>query len=261
MASPQIDKGHFTRIHNEILEHIAKTNLNGTQFRIVMLIWRYTYGYGRKEHEMPLAFISHGIKTTKGHVDRELTHLIERKIINVVGVGHRRGRILSFNKNYDDWKEEHKEPAKPPVQTEKPKPKKREQKVYEEKNTYYKMATYFFGRVQAVAKEAKVEHLIRKANLQKWADDFRKLVEVDEVTDKNLIRDVMDWVTTDDFWKTNVLSAKKFREKFAELAIKMNTVKKPKKQPPQPTDIRDKEIAFQKWISEGGEPNAFDWGK
>ena len=70
----------------------------------------------------------------------------------------------------------------------------------------------------------------------------------------------MDWVTEDSFWKTNVLSAKKFRERFMELAIKMNADKKTSqpKQKPQ-YDPRDKEIEFQRWIQDGNDPDDFDW--
>ncbi|WP_428909439.1 replication protein [Niallia sp. Krafla_26] len=260
MASPQTGNG-FTRIANEILDQIIKTNFNGTQYRIVMAIWRYTYGFRRKEYEMPLSFLAEKMDTTKSHVDKELDVLIERKIISVHGVGPRRGRILGFNKNYEEWGD--KPPEQEEVETKKKEVKPKKQKIlkYDENNTYYKMALYFHGLVSAVAKDAGVEHLIKKANLQSWANDFRLLVEKDGVS-KRLAKDVMDWVTKDDFWKTNVLSAKKLREKFGELAIKMNAAQKPKQQKQQPqqqNDIRDKEIAFNKWIAEGNDPNAFDW--
>lgn len=258
MASPQLEKGH-TRIANEILEVIAKTNLNGTQFRIVTILWRYTYGFHRKKYEMPLSFIAEKTGTSKSHVDRELKSLIERKIVTVVGVGPRRGRILTFNKNYKEWLPADKKKQELPK--EQPKPKKsKKPKVYDENNTYYKMALYFHGLVSNVAREAGVEHLIRKANLQSWADDFRKLVEIDGVS-KRLAKDVMDWVTQDPFWRTNVLSARKLREKFSELAIKMNAAKKPTKPPRQAPkkDIRDKEIEFQRFLAAGGNPDEFDW--
>jgi phage replication O-like protein O len=245
MASPQTKNG-YTRIANEILENIAKTDLNGTQLRIVMVVWRYTYGFRRKEYEMPLTFLSESINTRKSHVDKELNSLIDRKIINVVGIGKRRGRILSFNKNYEEWDEK---PQEPPKEPKKPIPPETNKKPkYDENNTYFKMALYFHKLVSEVAKEAGVEHLIKKANMQSWSDDFRKLIEIDGV-DKHLAKAVMDWVTKDSFWKTNVLSAKKLRDKFGELAIKMNATKNPVK-PLRETikDSRDKEIAF-------------DWGK
>ncbi|WP_306009365.1 replication protein [Bacillus sp. MMSF_3328] len=265
MASPQLKNG-FTRIANEILLQIMRVNLNGTQFRIVMAIWRYTYGYkGRKEYEMPISLIASLINASRSQVNRELSDLIERKIISSNGIGPSGGRILGFNKDYEKWDSEtsgapaatKKAPA--PKQPKKPaKPLK-----YDEENSYYKMAVYFHKRVAATAKESGVEHLIKRANLQTWADDFRKLIEIDRVTKKKA-KEVMDWVTKDDFWKTNVLSARKLREKFSELAIKMTASQKPKQRqqaPLQQPDPRDKEIAFQRWIDEGNEPDAFDWSK
>lgn len=259
MASPQTKNG-YTRIANEILEQIMKTNLNGTQFRIVIAIWRYTYGFRRKVYEIPLSFLAKEINTKKSHVDKELDILIDRKIVTVIGIGQRRGRILAFNKNYDEWGDKPPEPEQNEPQKQEVKHKQQKKAKYDETNSYYKMALYFHKLVTIVAKDAGVEHLIKKANLQSWSDDFRKLVEIDGVS-KRLAKDVMDWVTKDDFWKTNVLSAKKLREKFPDLAIKMNAAHKPKttKQPIQQPDIRDKEIAFNKWVAEGNDPDAFDW--
>lgn len=133
---------------------------------------------------------------------------------------------------------------------------------YPEGNQYLKMANYFYERVAAVAKAEGLSHLIIKADMQKWADDFRKLVEIDKV-DKRLAKEVMDWVTQDSFWRTNVLSAKKLREKFGDLALKMKASMNPKQQTPLPqkSDPRDKEIAFQQHLANGGDPNEFDWRK
>ncbi len=256
MASPQLEKGH-TRIANEILEQIIKTNLNGTQFRLVMAIWRYTYGFQRKSHEMSVTYLAELINTSRSHADRELKALIDRNIITVIEIGQKGARVLSFNKNHKEW--DGKEPAKEPVPTipkTNKKPVTKKQK-YSEDNTYFKMATYFYKRVEKVATEAGISHLIKKSNMQTWADDFRKLIEIDEV-DKQLAKDVMDWVTQDGFWKQNVLSAKKLREKFMELAIKMNAQKKPIQSKLQP-DHRDKEIALQQWIAEGKDPDEFNW--
>lgn len=260
MASPQLEKGH-TRIANEILNEIMKTNLNGTQFRLVLAIWRYTYGFQRKQHELSLSYLAKLINAAKSQVDRELTALIDRNIITVIEIGSKGARVMSFNKNYMEWGE--KEPSDTPVpfsqKEEKPKKKASSKKQkYDEDNTYYKMAIYFYGKVEKVANEAGVSHLIKKSNMQTWADDMRKLVEINKV-DKYLARDVMDWVTQDPFWKTNILSAKKLRDKFTELAIKMKAQHQPKQTKPKQSDPRDKDIAFQKWLQEGNDPDGFDW--
>ena len=262
MASPQLNKG-YTRVANEILDHITQVNLNGTQFRIVISIWRLTYGFKRKEHDISVTHLAKLIDASRTQVNRELVALMDRNIIVSTEFGSRGARKLKFNKNYDEWKSPSKKQCK---SNDKPKNAKKtvkttvKKRTYDEDNTYYKMALYFHQLVSKVAKDAGVEHLIAKANLQTWSDDFRKLIEINGV-DKRLAKDVMDWVTQDSFWKTNVLSAKKLREKFTDLAIKMNESKHkqnvnhivPKK------DTRDKEIEFQRFIANGGDPDEFNW--
>lgn len=231
-----------------------QTSFNGTQFRILMAVWRYTYGFRRKEHEMSISFLANTINTSRSLVGKELSKLIERNILLVSDTGKRNTRVISFNKNYEEWLTPRPNKQKPT----KPKSKQpKKNKTYNQDNTYYKMAKYFYDKVQGVARDEGLEHLTIKADLQKWADDFRKLVEVDKVADRKLILAVMDWVTADDFWKRNVLSSKKFREKFSELAIKMKASKKQNKQ--QQSDPRDKELAFQKWVQEGNDPDEYDW--
>ena len=41
MANPQIENG-YTVIANEILDHLYKQSLNGTELKVVMCILRYT---------------------------------------------------------------------------------------------------------------------------------------------------------------------------------------------------------------------------
>lgn len=258
MANPQLKNGH-TRIANEILEQIMKTNLNGTQFRLLMAIWRYTYGFQRKAYEMSISFLAKIIDAGRTQVDRELSTLIDRKIVNVIEIGSKGARVMSFNKDYKEWEEkEHNDvPVQIPVKETKSKKKSVTEKKYDEENTYYKMAVYFFEKVEKVAMDAGISHLIQRSNIQTWADDFRKLIEIDKV-DKRLARDVMDWVSQDSFWKTNVLSAATFRKQFTQLAIKMKAQSIPAK--PKPVkDHRDKEIALQKWIIEGNDPDEFNW--
>ena len=101
----------------------------------------------------------------------------------------------------------------------------RNKKTYSEDSTEYKMALYLHSKIMKHAKESGVAHLVEKANLQKWADDCRKLLEIDKV-EKVLIKEVIDWVTAHSFWKSNILSAAKLREQFQKLAITMSTEKK-----------------------------------
>ncbi len=206
---------------------------------------------------MSINFLAKVINASRTQTNRELMVLIDRNIINILGIGSKGARIMGFNKDYKEWDEQL--PSNE-VDSEIPAPIKQAKKLkYDEENSYYKMAVYFHEKVAEVANEAGISHLIKKSNMQTWADDMRKLIEIDKV-DKHFTKQVMNWVTQDSFWRTNILSAKKLRDKFMELAIKMNAEKKPvqPKQKPQ-YDPRDKEIAFQRWVQDGNDPNGFDW--
>jgi phage replication O-like protein O len=101
LADVQLEKG-YTRIANDILEHMAKVKLSPTQYRILFLVWRCTYGYRKKEHEMSLSFIGEATGIDKRNIQRELKSLEEKKIIHQE-IKNGSYRKLSFNKNYDEW--------------------------------------------------------------------------------------------------------------------------------------------------------------
>jgi phage replication O-like protein O len=101
LADVQLEKG-YTRIANDILEHMAKIKLSPTQYRILFLVWRCTYGFQKKEHDMSLSYISEATGLDKRNIRRELKSLEDKKIIhqNIKNGSYRK---LSFNKNYEEW--------------------------------------------------------------------------------------------------------------------------------------------------------------
>lgn len=92
----------YTRVANEILENIPKLKLNGTQCGIIAIVWRYTYGFQRKEHDLSLSFISEATGYDKRQVQRELKRLEEKNVIiqNIKSGSYRK---ISFNKDFDSW--------------------------------------------------------------------------------------------------------------------------------------------------------------
>lgn len=58
MANPQIENG-YTVIANEILDHLYKQSLNGTELKVVMCILRYTFGFQRKSHKLSASFMTY----------------------------------------------------------------------------------------------------------------------------------------------------------------------------------------------------------
>jgi hypothetical protein len=62
-------------------------------------------------------------------------------------------------------------------------------------------------------------------DLQRWATHIDSLLRLDERPPQE-IAEVIDFATTDDFWKSNILSTKKLREKFTTLIQKKNATQR-----------------------------------
>jgi phage replication O-like protein O len=104
VANPQPDQ--FTKISNELLQEVPKRRLNGTQLKILLVVWRYTYGFGRKEHEFSVSFLSEAVEMSERQIKRELHEMINRKILIVISEYQgRKSRLIQFNKDYDSWLE------------------------------------------------------------------------------------------------------------------------------------------------------------
>lgn len=96
---------NFTKVNNDILEHIVKFKFNGTQLRIILVIWRYTYGFQRSSHQISLNFIANSVHVDKSRVKKELKALILNNVILVVKEAiSNQPRVVAFNTNYNEWK-------------------------------------------------------------------------------------------------------------------------------------------------------------
>ncbi|CAH0177952.1 hypothetical protein SRABI84_01351 [Peribacillus simplex] len=101
MANVQLENG-YTKIANEIFEEVAKIKLSPTQYRLLLVVWRFTYGFNRKEHNMSLNFLSQATGCDSRQIQRELKRLEERNVIfqRIKSGSYRK---ISFNKNHDEW--------------------------------------------------------------------------------------------------------------------------------------------------------------
>ncbi|CAM3365975.1 hypothetical protein PALU110988_18780 [Paenibacillus lupini] len=93
--------------------------------------------------------------------------------------------------------------------------------TYSEDDDFYLMALYLHVKIMDHAEINGKKHLVENADMQKWADEFRKIIVLDKRNKKEL-KEIIDWCTSDTFWQVNILSPKKLREKYAELGLKMN---------------------------------------
>lgn len=62
---------------------------------------------------------------------------------------------------------------------------------------------------------------VKEPNLQSWADDVRLMIERDK-REPSKIRKMIDWSQSDNFWSGNVLSVKKLRKHFDQMATQAN---------------------------------------
>jgi hypothetical protein len=106
------------------------------------------------------------------------------------------------------------------------KPSSRHKKTtYDENHPYYQMALYLYDKIMNHAVVNKKDHLVRNSDMNLWADDFRKMIELDN-RERLELKAVIDWCTSDDFWQTNILSAAKLRKHYVKLAMSMGKKRK-----------------------------------
>jgi phage replication O-like protein O len=104
LANPQKENG-YTAIAHEILEEVAKRKFTATQLSILMIVWRMTYGYSRKDHELAVSLFVEATGFSKRNIQEAINQLIEAKVlIETQPASFNQTRKLAFNKNYDEWK-------------------------------------------------------------------------------------------------------------------------------------------------------------
>ena len=92
-----------------------------------------------------------------------------------------------------------------------------------------RLSRFLFSRILTNNPKAK------EPNYQTWAKQVDLTLHTDKRTPED-IQAVIDWCQDDEFWRLNVLSTKKLREKFDQLYLKMTKGGGNGKPPPQPND-------------------------
>ena len=104
LTSPQTEKG-FTRIANELLEAIQMYKFSLNEMKIIMCVWRFTYGFNRKSHALSLSFFENHTGLSRTRLNTSLKNLVESNVIEKIDVGDaKRTNSYKFNKHYNAWK-------------------------------------------------------------------------------------------------------------------------------------------------------------
>lgn len=115
-ADIQLEGGNWCRIHNRILEQLARLKLTGREASCIFFLLRMTYGNQVKEHEISLSLWAAGTNIDKRHVKGVLDGLIKRKIIYCHAGSQGRGKtsIYGINKYFEFWDSNEDMPSKVP---------------------------------------------------------------------------------------------------------------------------------------------------
>lgn len=106
----------------------------------------------------------------------------------------------------------------------KPSRAKSEKRTYTPESDEMKSASRLWSKIQTNNQETKAP------NLQHWADDLRLMHERDGRSWEKINR-MIDWSQADAFWSGVILSAKKLREKYDQMAAKANAEAREAAQP------------------------------
>jgi len=99
MANPQPDE--FTRISNELLDQLCTIRIPGEAMQILLVIFRKTYGYNKKEDKISLSRFSELTNLATSNCSRAIKKLERMNLISVNRDQYI--SIYSIQKDYDKW--------------------------------------------------------------------------------------------------------------------------------------------------------------
>jgi len=102
------------------------------------------------------------------------------------------------------------------IDKEKNIPFKKEPNIFSKDDKEYLLAEYLSNQISKRLNKPPKE----EKDLLKWSADFEKMVRLDKL-DINEIKEVLIFSQKNNFWQNNILSAKKFREKYLTLLSQM----------------------------------------
>ncbi|MBB6672605.1 Replication protein O [Cohnella nanjingensis] len=121
---------------------------------------------------------------------------------------HHRSTTEAFqkhtNNNVNNDNKENKEPKT-----------NRRKQVYDIDSIPFRSANYLYEQILVNSPD------LKKPNLQNWANDMRKLIEIDKREPIQIAR-LIEWVSKDQFWSGVILSAESLRKNWDKLIVAMN---------------------------------------
>lgn len=103
MAAPQRENG-FTGIANEILQQVMRRPFSAQALRVLLCLWRETYGWQRSSAEFSLGLVERETGIPKPRVSKILKALLGAQVVEQIEVYSRTSPArYAFQKNYELW--------------------------------------------------------------------------------------------------------------------------------------------------------------
>jgi phage replication O-like protein O len=209
MAAPQTENG-YTKIANEILEALAQIRIPGETRQVLDVIFRKTYGFNKKEDKIPLSQFSLATGMKKPTCSRAINKALSMNLIIKKENGFM--PIYRFNKDYNSWK---------PLSKKRTLSKKIPSKEIKEKRNISPQILELSNLLAEKIlinnpKHTRLSNGKREETVIRWSAAIDKLHRLDNQTIED-IQTVIKWSQGDSFWKNNILSGDKLREKWDQL--------------------------------------------
>lgn len=102
MDNPQLENG-YTKLADEVLENLIKSELSGSEFRIVLFVIRKTYGFNKKEDSISLSQFQKGTCLTRTTISHSLQNLVNMAILVKTAIPYQ-ATFYKFNKYAESWR-------------------------------------------------------------------------------------------------------------------------------------------------------------
>lgn len=277
----KVKKIPFVPVSAKILDAVMlRDDISARELRIIMLVWRLTYGWHKKWAEISYNTFSRSTGIVRRNCVPIVQTLVTRKIIK--RKQDFRGKLpifyYKFQKDYDRWKPRESSvthntslgskvvsPTTPdvvsptiplvvsptiPVEGSTPiilkKDKERKdksqhlKKVFDQTSPPYQLSKLLLDLI------LNRRNSFKKPDLQKWAVEMDRILRLDK-RDPCETANVIEWCQADAFWQNNILSTAKLRKQYDQLALKMKARPRPTSRGGQEYVNRVKEACLS-WI-------------
>ena len=103
MQESKFDKG-FTKLPNILLNNLFSRQFTGVEMKLVLVIWRYSYGFMKESAELSNGFLAREIGSSTSVVSRLITRLTQANVLRVSYINNEtKVRALAVNNNIGEW--------------------------------------------------------------------------------------------------------------------------------------------------------------